>query len=341
MINFIPDFKPETSLRRRLKAYLNRVNQIDVELRDKPEEWGRYQSEFNQEVNSVFRDLMIFEKENVLAGNESRVYKLKRFFTENLRDVFVRGKCLKQSLLKPYGYAGDFEIINDIYVNEPQTQGLDLLYDNYFQMSSICHAVRNRKRDFQNFFISKVNEKKGQGVNVLDLASGPCRDVFEVMSGPVKDNKQVKLYCFDADENAVAYGKNLFAGDSRIEFRKYNAVRIALMKNIQETVPERFDLIFSTGLFDYLDDKITVRLIKNLGKLLKPDGVLAISDVRDKFSNPSIYFMEWVADWNLIYRGDDEFRELFVEAGYNRANLKFRYEQQGMFQYVLARGPIS
>jgi len=178
-------------------------------------------------------------------------------------------------------------------------------------------------------------------VNVLDLASGPCRDVFEVMSGPVKDNKQVKLYCFDADENAVAYGKNLFAGDSRIEFRKYNAVRIALMKNIQETVPERFDLIFSTGLFDYLDDKITVRLIKNLGKLLKPDGVLAISDVRDKFSNPSIYFMEWVADWNLIYRGDDEFRELFVEAGYNRANLKFRYEQQGMFQYVLARGPIS
>ncbi len=340
MIKFIKEFKPETSLRKRLKAYLQRVNQIEVELDNKPAEWGRYQSEFNQEVNSVFRDLMIFEKENVIGGKEQLVYKLKRFFTENLRDVFVRGKCLKQSLHKPYGYAGDFEIINDIYLNEPQTKGIELLYDNYFQMSAICHAVRNRKKDFQNFFINKAKSKVGRNVNVLDLASGPCRDVYEVMSGPLKNNNDVRLFCFDADENAVAFGSKLFEGDQRVEFRKYNAVRIALMKNIKEVVPERFDLIFSTGLFDYLDDKITVRLIKNLGKLLKPDGILAISDVRDKFSNPSIYFMEWVADWNLIYRGDDEFRELFGEAGYKKENLEFRYEQQGMFQYVLASGPL-
>ena len=64
--------------------------------------------------------------------------------------------------------------------------------------------------------------------------------------------------------------------------------------------------------------------------------MIAISDVRDKFSNPSIYFMEWVADWNLIYREDDDFRAFFLEAGFSRDELEFRYEQQGIMQYVIA-----
>ena len=97
-----------------------------------------------------------------------------------------------------------------------------------------------------------------------------------------------------------------------------------------------YDFIFSTGLFDYLDYRVSVRLIKNLRALLNPGGVLAISDVRDKFSNPSIYFMEWVAEWNLVYRDDDNFRQIFCEAGFTTSELTCRHEQQGIMQYVLA-----
>jgi len=64
---------------------------------------------------------------------------------------------------------------------------------------------------------------------------------------------------------------------------------------------------------------------------------MAISDVRDKFSNPSVHFMEWVGDWSLIYRDDDRFRRLFIQAGFTKADLEIDYEQQGILQYILAR----
>jgi len=82
---------------------------------------------------------------------------------------------------------------------------------------------------------------------------------------------------------------------------------------------------------------VAVRLVSNLKKLLKKGGTLAISDVRDKFSNPSIYFMEWVADWELIYRDDDNFRRIFLDAGFDKSQLTFAYEQQGVMQYIIAR----
>jgi hypothetical protein len=77
-------------------------------------------------------------------------------------------------------------------------------------------------------------------------------------------------------------------------------------------------------------------LIENLRKLLNPKGVLLISDVRDKYSNPSVHFMEWVGDWNLVYRDDESFREIFYKAGYDREDLEPRYEQQGILQYIIA-----
>ena len=81
---------------------------------------------------------------------------------------------------------------------------------------------------------------------------------------------------------------------SGINFIKRTRVRIAFKKDIDCLIDEKYDFIYSTGLFDYFEEKIAIRLIQNLRKLLKPDGVLAISDVRDKYSNPSIHFMEWV-----------------------------------------------
>jgi len=336
MVTYIDEFKPETNLRKRIKAYQRRIAHIQEYLSRLPEEWGRFQSEFNQEVNGIFRDLMLFEKENVAKGSEDRAYKLKMFFIKHFRELFVKGKCLQKSLNKPYGYAGDFEIIDDIYQNQPDTVGFDRLYDNYFQMSAICHAVRNRKEDFKRFALRAMRDNPKKNFKILVLASGPCRDVYELLSGPLHDRRDVIFHCFDADPNSMEYGKTLLGNDMRVTFFKQNAVRLALRKDITKNMEGGYDFIFSTGLFDYLDEKISVRLIHNLRELLSARGVVAISDVRDRFSNPSIYFMEWVADWNLVYRDDDDFRKIFVEAGFSRDEYKIGFEQQGILQYIYA-----
>ena len=77
-------------------------------------------------------------------------------------------------------------------------------------------------------------------------------------------------------------------------------------------------------------------MIENLKKLLKPKGVMAISNVRDKYSNPSVHYMEWMGDWNLIYRNDENFKQIFRDAGFTENNINIQYEQQGILQYIIA-----
>ncbi len=325
------------SLRSRVKAYKERAAQMKNYLDQNPNEWGRFQSEFNQEINGIFRDLMLFEKENLLNGNEEKVYRLRQLFVKKFQKDFVQGPLLKWSLEKPYGYAGDHKIIDEIYKNEPMTTGFERLFDNYYQMSVISTAVRNRMKDFKKIIFDSISGSSKSLIKIMVLASGPCREICEALQSNVAKEKKVVFHCYDSDQKAHEYARNLLLNDSRVTFSTQNAVRIALKKDVEKAFEERYNLIYSTGLFDYLDYGVSIRLVSNLKKLLAPDGRLAISDVRDKFSNPSIYFMEWVADWNLIYRDDDNFRDIFLNAGFSLSDLLFQYEQQGVMQYILAK----
>ena len=328
----------ETSIRSTIKHYKKRAQEIEFYLTVNPKDWGRFQSEFNFELNNVFRDIMEFEKASLAKNCEDRVYKLKRLFVNRIREIFLRGEYINWSLRKPFGYAGDFKIIDMIYLNDVLTTGFERLFDNYFQMSSISVAVRNRKEDFKRMIVNFIKERNGQKLRIMDLASGPCREIKDILSIDSSLFKNVVLDCYENDSNAIEYAKALLASyDCGINFSKENAVRIALKKDISCLIDKKYDFIYSTGLFDYFEEKIAIRLIQNLRKLLKPDGVLAISDVRDKYSNPSIHFMEWVGDWNLVYRNDDSFRKIFVESGFKENELDFQYEQQGILQYVVAR----
>ncbi len=73
------------SLRSKIRAYKSRMLEVKDHLDKKPDEWGRFQSEFNQEINGIFRDIMIFEKERLSAGQEEKEYKLKQMFVKKLR----------------------------------------------------------------------------------------------------------------------------------------------------------------------------------------------------------------------------------------------------------------
>jgi len=220
--------------------------------------------------------------------------------------------------------------------NNPTTLGFERLFDNYFQMSAISIAVRNRKEDFKRIIADFIKNRNSSTVKIMNLASGPCRDIKELLSDNTDFKKNVIFDCYEQDEEAISYAKKLLSGFSNINFIKENAIRIALKKDIHAMIGKKYDLIFSTGLFDYFSERVAIALIKNLKKLLRPKGVMAISNVRDKYSNPSVYFMEWAGDWNLVYRDDDSFKKIFLDAGFQDDEIATQYEQQGMMEYIIA-----
>ena len=46
----------EASLRTKIKLYKKRAYEVEKYLTKHPEQWGKFQHEFNSEVNSIFRD---------------------------------------------------------------------------------------------------------------------------------------------------------------------------------------------------------------------------------------------------------------------------------------------
>ena len=326
----------ETSLRQKIKLYTKRAQEVENYLSKYPNEWGKFQHEFNSEIDAIFRDIMTYEKINLSKGNIEKVVKLKKLFINRIRKLFMRKIYSEWSITKPLGYAGDYKIIDDIYQNKPQTTGFDRLFDNYYQMSAISVGVRNRKEDFKKIISNFVNKHCKKPLRIMNLACGPCRDIYELVSGNIMVNKNVIFDCYDSDEKALDFARNLLGSFTNINFIKENVLRFSATKHIVSIVKKKYDIIYSTGLFDYLNDRISTRLIKNLKDLLKINGILAIASVRDKYSNPSVHYMEWAGDWNLIYHDDDEFRKFFIEAGFAENELETQYEQQGIMQYVIA-----
>lgn len=336
MNSFLEISTNKFSLRTMIKLYLKRAREIEHYLSKKPNDWGRFQAEFNAEINGIFRNIMNFEKVNLAVGNEPKVYKFKQLFVKRFRQIFARGVYCEWSIRKPYGYAGDFKIIEDIYENSPSINGFDRLFDNYFQMSAISVAVRNRKEDLKRLIMNFIQSKEDIILRIMNLASGPCRELKEILSSNESLGKNVIFDCYDNDEKAIKYAKGLLDGHLNINFIKESAIRIAFKKDINTLIDKKYDLIYSTGLFDYLSERVAVALVKNLGKLLNSNGILVVSSVRDKYSNPSVHFMEWAGDWNLVYRDDESFKKIFLDAGYKNKELDIQYEQQGIMQYIIA-----
>jgi len=319
-----------------INFYKNKSHRLQAHLSQHPDDWPKFQPEFNQAIEDILKNMLKFEKENI-GEFEWKVYKLKKIFEKRFRRYFLYGDYVRHSYQKPFGYPGDFKIIDDIYLNQPRTAGFERLWDACFQKLAAAEATRERKEDFKKIIYECAAQHKGREIRIMDLASGPAREIKELLDAYPALFSKVIFDCYELDDNAIAYASRLLNNAPGVNFFKKNAIKLALRKDISSEIPQKYDMIYSTGLFDYLDERIAAKLISNLKNVLTSDGVMCISNYADKYSNTSAYLMEWVAEWNLIYRTEDEFRQLFIDAGFTPSQLTIIPQKSKVMQYCVAR----
>jgi extracellular factor (EF) 3-hydroxypalmitic acid methyl ester biosynthesis protein len=61
-----------------------------------------------------------------------------------------------------------------------------------------------------------------------------------------------------------------------------------------------FDLIYCGGLFDYLSAHTCTELVSLFHQNLQPGGLVLVANMND--AKPFRHFIEFVLDWQLIYR---------------------------------------
>lgn len=228
------------------------------------------------------------------------------------------------SIRRPYGYAGDFMIIDKFYRKHVTSDKRFEKWDRFWQSCAATCAVRNRKTYFINTITNLLKEKLQ--LDLLNVASGPARDLAELYAGI--DKGQVNTVCIEADSRAIAYAKELNEPYSEeINFIAQNIFRYEADKN--------FDVVWSAGLFDYFNDSIFIKILRRFVNWTKPGGEVIVGNFSNY--NPSRTFMELFGDWYLYHRSEEHLIQLAIQAGIEEKNIKIKKEPEGinLFLHIL------
>jgi len=239
-------------------------------------------------------------------------------FRDILKPVLNENTLIGHGFTKPYGYPGDFTLINSIYyfhVNE------DIRYRNwdvFFQNQPGAKAVRNRKEYFLNH-CKKLVTNNNQEVKVLILGSGPATDVNEFLSN--YPESKISFDLIDFDQNAIDFSmKKNQRFNGSITYNRINVLRFKPYK--------MYDLIWSAGLFDYFKDKHFVYLIRKYINCLAEEGEFVISNFSTE--NPTRRLMEVLSDWYLNHRSKSDLLRIALEAGIDENKLNIDTEPLGI-----------
>ena len=208
----------------RIKNYRELSKEIQGVLLKNPDDAHKFQEIFNLTVDRIYQDILDFEKDNI-EKFESEVYKFKKIFEKRYRHYFLFGEYIKWCFEKPYGYSGDFKIIDDIYQNQVRTKGFDSLWDNWFQQLVASKSVRTRKEDFKKFILDFMEKRMDKSVRIMDLACGPAREIKELLESDRADLFEKTVFdCYDFDIGALNYAKQLLKNCHNINFLQKNYV---------------------------------------------------------------------------------------------------------------------
>ncbi|MBT3208221.1 MAG: class I SAM-dependent methyltransferase [Bacteroidetes bacterium] len=220
---------------------------------------------------------------------------------------------------KPFGYSGDFFMIEKIYsywINQGENcKKWDLFFHNH----SATQAVRNRKEFFIKVLEDIENNENITDKAVLILGSGPATDVAEFFDR----NPQSKMYfdLLDLDPKAIDYAK--------IKNIKYQSQLNFLNRNVLRLKPEKkYCLIWSAGLFDYFGDRHFTFLIKKYFEFVRKDCELIVGNFSQ--NNPSKNYMEIMGDWFLNYRSEEELIKIAENANVPNKQINLESEPLGI-----------
>jgi SAM-dependent methyltransferase len=189
--------------------------------------------------------------------------------------------------------------------------------------------VRNRKTFFINTFLKLFHEQE-EKFSLLNIASGPCRDLAEALEQTGYDANEILIYCVDMDKDAIAYAKGLLNGSAsktNIQWEAANAFKIRPSM--------KFDLTWSAGLFDYLEDRFAIALIKRMWGWTKDGGTMIFGNFHPR--NPSRNYMEWCGAWFLIHRTEKEMIKLCKQGGIPAACIRIEQEPLGVNLFCVAQ----
>ena len=253
---------------------------------------------------------------------EDRISTHKFYIRRQIHPLVLCSPFTFRTFHKPLGYAGDYEMVNMMLRQPFEGTSLFARILNFcFLESPPVIAHRNRITYLTSMLTAEASHTAAEGrrCKVLNLGCGPAKEVQNF----IRTEDVVDLCDFmllDFNEETLQYTRNELeelrtrvGRATRLQFvqRSVNQLLKQASTGDVDLTWESFDVVYCAGLFDYLSQRVCARLVEIFFKLLRPGGLLVVTNVAD--TNPSKAWMEYLLEWNLIYRGDAEMQALIPD----------------------------
>ena len=221
-----------------------------------------------------------------------------------MQDPFTRW-----SFEKPRGYSGDASLL-DIYYKHPSTgetvaSSTELGREIYAYTSEAATSVAGRER--RNILARTVDETARRVANaeVLAIACGHLREAE--LSEALAARKLKRWVGLDQDPMSVGIVNRDLAGTA------VEAVDGSVRGLLRRAYPlGAFDLVYASGLYDYLPSPVGIRLLQRAMEMVKPGGEFLFANFSDEITTDG--YMETFMDWPLILRSADDMWDIIKAA---------------------------
>lgn len=248
---------------------------------------------------------------------ENQAVAHRAFAQHALHPLLLRAPFVFRTYTKPLGYAGDYQMVNQLLDDPRQGPGTYFQIVNAaFLATPVARAHRGRIDMLVEFLSDQADAARAAGrpFRVLNLGCGPAVEVQRFLQ-EYPEPHWLEFELVDFSESTLDWTRGrLDACNAALPrpatFQYVNdSVQRLLKRPLEEGASTgEFDAIYCAGLFDYLPDKVCARLLMYFASRLRRRGRVLVGNVHA--CTPGRYAMEHILEWYLIYRDEAGMRRL-------------------------------
>src|SRR4030095_10111388 len=219
----------------------------------------------------------------------------RNFAQTALHPLLLRAPFVYRTFAKPLGYAGDYEMVNQILADPRQGSSTYFQIVNaFFLRAAVAQAHRNRIDILCDYLDDAAERacKEQRPLAVLNVGCGPAIEVRRFIARHSRPDL-LSFTLLDFSEPTLDYTRaridDVCAAHGRTQHVQFvhQSVHDLLKQASKRATPldqGGFDLVYCAGLFDYLSDKVCSRLLQYFVSRTNPGGTVLVTNVHS--SNP-------------------------------------------------------
>jgi hypothetical protein len=243
----------------------------------------------------------------------------RSYATAMLMPIMMACPLHRRAYEKPLGYAGDYRMMELCFARDPGGEGmfgrfLHTIGQNY----TLARAVVAREAVTREAIRAAAASEGSGPVRILALAAGAAIELRRFLdeTGPLR--RPVELILLDQDRGAhetahrhitrallERHRGTLPVTVECLHFSVRQLLRPQSVEDqrvVRETLAD-LDLVYSSGLYDYLPERVAGALTQLLYSRIRGGGRLLLGNLVE--TPDSTWIMDYVWGWPLVYRTDE------------------------------------